>query len=275
MPSVLVLRDLMEFWKYQANGNDFIIIDDREAGALLEGGAAFFEQLCHRKFGIGADGVLFLKNSEAQDFKMIYCNADGKEVSMCGNGARAMVDFYHNMNSNKKKMNYAFETKNGVYQARVDQNEKIFLSMVELYDEGAIDVSGLLKGSTFSYYLNTGVPHVVFEVENVNEFDLEGLAPKVRHDSRFRAGVNVNIFQTTSSFKVIMRTYERGVEGETLACGTGAMAVAISYCKKYGPHSYLDIESKGGTVQICFREGKREFSGDVCLVFQGQFLKPS
>jgi len=276
----------LDFWKYQANGNDFVIFDDRRSN-FSESPAAHFEFVCDRKKGVGADGVLFLKTSMKADYKMIYLNADGGEVSMCGNGARALTHFVHNIiklkgrnPDEKKETEYTFETMNGTYCSRVDEDGKIFLTMTELYDEDAVDISDFLEDHNIldRRYMNTGVPHCVFEVENVEEFDLLEEAPPIRYDKRFKEGVNVNVYQVLQPGDLKMRTYERGVENETLACGTGTMAVALTYVKKYGADSSaqlgINFETPGGHLQVLVEGEKKQFSGEVKLVFQGHFFEP-
>ncbi|MBT7611084.1 MAG: diaminopimelate epimerase [Bacteriovoracaceae bacterium] len=265
----------MNFWKYQANGNDFVIFDDR-LSLFCSAPSAHFEFICDRKRGVGADGVLFLKKSMKADFKMIYLNADGNEVSMCGNGARAITHFVHNVIQMQQTDEYIFETKNGIYHSRVGTSGKIFLDMTELYDEGAVEIKDLFPEAKSYYYANTGVPHCVFEVENVDQFDLMGSAPKMRYDTRFKEGVNINVFQVLGPSELKMRTYERGVEAETLACGTGTIAVALAYQKQYGNQKQLLIHSMGGELYVILdnEKNKREYSGEVKLVFQGKFLDP-
>lgn len=263
----------MNFWKYQANGNDFVIFDDR-LGTFCDAPIGHFEFICDRKKGVGADGILFLKKSMKADFKMIYLNADGKEVSMCGNGARAITHFVHHVVKMKQTSDYSFETQNGIYHSRVDGTGKIFLEMTELYDEEKIDISDLCPEAKSNYYANTGVPHCVFEVEDVSRFDLLGRAPKMRHDARFPSGVNINIYQIINQSELKMRTFERGVENETLACGTGTVAVALAFQKHHGQKSEILIHAPGGDLSIVLEKEKREYSGQVELVFQGQFLDP-
>lgn len=276
----------MDFWKYQANGNDFVVFDDRRS-KFSEAPAAHFAFICDRKKGVGADGILFLKTSMKADYKMVYLNADGGEVSMCGNGARALTHFVHHViklkgrnPDEKKETQYTFETMNGIYQSRVDEDGKIFLTMTELYDEDAVEIGDFLADHKIldRRYMNTGVPHCVFEVESVDEFDLLKEAPSIRYDKRFSEGVNVNVYQVLQPGDLKMRTYERGVENETLACGTGTMAVALTYAHKYGTGSSgqlgINFETPGGHLQVMIEEDKREFSGEVHLVFQGHFLDP-
>jgi diaminopimelate epimerase len=263
----------MDFWKYQANGNDFVIFDDR-LSSFCDAPKGHFEFTCDRKKGVGADGVLFLKKSMKADFKMIYLNADGKEVSMCGNGARALTHFVHNIIRMKKNPEYSFETQNGIYQSRLDKNGKIFLNMTELYDEDAVEIKDLFPLAKSFYYANTGVAHCVFEVEDVDQCDLLKISPSIRFDSRFKDGVNVNVFQVLGPDELKMRTYERGVEAETLACGTGTVAVALAFKKHHGEISKVKIQSPGGELFVTLKDDKREYSGQVECVFQGKFLDP-
>jgi diaminopimelate epimerase len=263
----------VNFWKYQANGNDFVLFDDRLA-SFCDAPIGDFEFICDRKIGVGADGILFLKKSMKADFKMIYLNADGNEVSMCGNGARAITHFVHEVVQMKQTKNYSFETQNGIYYSRIDDNGKIFLNMTELYDEDTINISDLCPEAKSHYYANTGVPHCVFEIEDIDKFDLLGRAPKMRYDGRFKEGVNINIYEMVNESELKMRTFERGVENETLACGTGTVAVALAFQKYHGQKNEILIHAAGGELSVVLEKDKREYSGQVELVFQGQFLDP-
>ena len=255
----------MKFWKYQANGNDFVIFDVREK-SLDYSNKYLWGRICDRKYGVGADGVMFFAPSEIHDFKMIYLNADGGEVDMCGNGARAMV---HLAKELLGKTPVSFETRKGVYEGEVLSDGKVSVSMNELYGVEEVPISDLFSEGKNSYFANTGVPHCVYEVYDVDQVELEKVAPPIRYENRFCEGTNVNFFDIKNG-KVRMRTYERGVEGETLACGTGTVAVALAYSKHHGEVKELEIQTPGGLMKVQFKDGKRILSGEVSNLFIGE-----
>ncbi|MCO4794616.1 MAG: diaminopimelate epimerase [Bacteriovoracaceae bacterium] len=255
----------MKFWKYQANGNDFVIFDDRKS-TMDKDNKKLFRNICDRKYGIGADGILFLESSPGHDFKMTYLNADGGEVDMCGNGARAIVDLASKLLAKKP---FSFETKKGIYEGEVLEDGTVCVSMNELYDVESLDVSDLYSEAKNSYFANTGVPHCVYQVEDVNSIDLVSIARPIRSDHRFSEGTNVNFYEVQRD-KVKMRTYERGVEDETLACGTGTIAVALSYVLHHGEVEELSIETPGGLMKVQFRDKKRFLIGNVSNPFTGE-----
>ncbi len=260
----------VSFYKLCATGNDFIAIDNRNLvyDALNKN---LWESMCYLKSGIGADGVLLLEPSSKFDFKMRYINADGGEVAMCGNGARAITYFAHTiLNFGKEK--YQFETKNSVYECSIDAEFGYKLKMTELYDLRAINLDDLFLAKS-NCYLNTGVPHSVFEVDDVDKIDLISCGRKIRFDGRFREGTNVNFYQLSASNKIKIRTYERGVENETLSCGTGAVATAITAAIKHQLKEAIVLETKGGELAVKFdSEFKNIFlCGQVKKVFEGTF----
>ena len=178
------------FWKITATGNDFILIDNftEEFGHIKDRVA----KLCTRRKGIGADGMLFLQQAkEGKDFCMEYFNPDGQKAEMCGNGARAISYFYHQMRGGGG--HYAFETQNGAYFSQV-QGNLIRVRMTELREQGTIDISRLVE-TKFSYYIDTGVPHCVYEVENLDQYDVLGKGRIVRHDNLFAHGANCNFLR--------------------------------------------------------------------------------
>lgn len=254
----------MKFWKYQANGNDFVIFDVRE-NSLNYSDKELWQGVCDRKYGIGADGVLFFAPSDAHDFKMIYLNADGGEVDMCGNGARAMVHIAKDL---LDKTPVSFETKKGLYQGEVLSDGRVSVSMNELYAVEEIDVSDLYKDAKNSYFANTGVPHCVYEVEDVDQIDLIEIARPIRYDKRFCEGTNINFYDLKNG-EIRMRTYERGVEGETLACGTGTVAVALSYRKHHEEKDNIEIQTPGGLMKVTFKGENRLLCGTVTVPFTG------
>ncbi|GAB3884127.1 diaminopimelate epimerase [Spirosoma agri] len=231
----------MTFFKYQGTGNDFVLIDDR-AGTFPASDQAYIERLCHRRFGIGADGLILLRNDPAYDFKMVYFNADGAEGSMCGNGGRCIVRFAHDLGL------FASETRflavDGEHLAVV-RDGTISLKMS--------NVTGIdnRDGLTF---LNTGSPHVVRFVDDLESLDVVAEGRAIRYSSTFQpAGTNVNFAQIVDDHTVFVRTYERGVEDETYSCGTGVTAVALVAHQQLHMPGPIAIRTVGGNLRVSFR----------------------
>ena len=240
------------FWRYSATGNTFLFFTNRGSELHLKP-KSFLQELAKSN---NVDGLIFLEESSDPEahFHMRYLNADGGEVEMCGNGARSIVHFAHeilNIPTNDKG-EYFFTTQCALYKGRPDENYPV--QMIELKEVGAIDVSDLIEGASFSYYMNTGVPHALFEISDIENLAIKDLGAKVRYDERFEKGANANFFKIASDKKVLLRTYERGVEDETLSCGTGATAVALSLAKLKGFTSPVALEVRGGELQVSFND---------------------
>ena len=212
----------ISFTKMQGAGNDFIVIDHAEGIDY----SALAIKACHRNFGIGADGLLVLDRSATSDFKMRIINADGSEAEMCGNGARCMAAYIAGKGVGAKET-FTMETLAGVIHgsargevARVQLNDpKDYRSNIAI-DLGDRQLTG--------HFINTGVPHTVIFVERLNDVDVEGIGRQIRHHTAFAPkGTNVNFVERVQDGVVALRTYERGVEAETLACGTGSVAAAL------------------------------------------------
>ena len=257
----------ISFDKYCGTGNDFIVLDNR-TNSFDPKDSKLWERLCDRRFGIGADGVLFFNTSEEYDFEMVYLNADGGEVGMCGNGARALTSFAKKIQFDKVSFN--FKTRDGVYSSEVLKNGSIKLEMSRLDEVAEIDVSDITPNQK-SFYMNTGVPHSIFFMNEVAEIPLQEWGSKVRYDKRFSEGCNANFVQVLEEGKLRVRTYERGVEGETLACGTGAVACAYAYRELYNSVNVVDVEVPGGDLQIVFEEDKVFLCGKASKIFSGVF----
>lgn len=259
----------INFTKMNATGNDFIVIDNRNQIVQAEN-KEFWKKLCALKTGVGADGVLLLEKSNKADFKMRYINADGGEVEMCGNGGRAITAFAHKILDNKKET-YQFETMNGIYECSLDPVHGYRLKMTELYDVDKINLGPLHIENKHSMYMNTGVPHCVFEVENILEYPVFEKGKSVRYSDLFAKGSNANFFEVIGTKHLRVRTYERGVENETLSCGTGVTATAITAAKVYKWSDEVILETLGGRLAVQFNE---DFSsvylcGKVEMVFEG------
>ena len=228
------------FSKYQGTGNDFVLIDNRKEVYLNIEDTAAIRQICDRRFGIGADGLILLEEADAYDFKMVYFNADGRQSSMCGNGGRCITAFAHHLGIIEQEAR--FLAIDGPHEARIREDQWVELKM--------IDVTEVEVGEDY-FLLNTGSPHYIIFVEDIDDINVVENGQAIRYSRRFRKeGVNVNFVEKTSA-GLIVATYERGVEDETLSCGTGVTAAAIAYHidqQKEGEE--VAIESKGGRLAV-------------------------
>ncbi|MDD4820832.1 MAG: diaminopimelate epimerase [Flavobacteriales bacterium] len=245
----------IKFCKYQGAGNDFIIIDDRDEHFPYQD-YVLVEKMCDRRFGIGADGLILLRNSKIQDFSMIYFNADGHQGTMCGNGGRCIVAFARDLDVFKREKT-SFEAIDGVHHAFVS-DEEIRLGMKNV--DRIFSFSNELEVREMnenSFYLNTGSPHYVKFLEDdvLNQMDVRILGKKVRNDEFFasQGGTNVN-FAYLKGETIYLRTYERGVEDETLACGTGAVAVALAaHYSGLLRSEKISLNALGGYLTVDFK----------------------
>jgi diaminopimelate epimerase len=253
-----------------ATGNDFIVIDNRKQIVSADN-RDYWKQLCMLKTGIGADGVLLLEKSSKADFRMRYINADGGEVEMCGNGGRAITAFAHEILESPKNT-YQFETMNGIYECALDASHGYRLKMTELYDVDKIKLDSLNIKNKHSMYMNTGVPHCVFEIENILEYPVFEHGKSVRYNPIFAKGSNANFFEVVGPKHLRVRTYERGVENETLSCGTGVTAAAIAAAKFYYWSEEIILETLGGRLAVQFNSDFSEvyLCGKVEKVFIGR-----
>ncbi|MCU0446312.1 MAG: diaminopimelate epimerase [Microscillaceae bacterium] len=252
-----------KFYKYQGTGNDFIMIDNREP-FFPKHKPSFIAHLCHRRFGIGADGLILLENYEGYDFRMVYFNADGSEGSMCGNGGRCTVKFAHFLGL------FATHTR---FMA-VDGEHEAFLKDAKVHIK-MIPVNELEKQVDY-YFLNTGSPHYVQFVENLADFAVFEEGRKIRYNQRFaQAGTNVNFVEQVADNQLFVRTYERGVEDETYSCGTGVTACAL-VSSNMGLKSPVQIKTLGGELQVSFEKSGQHFNniylaGPAEAVFAGEY----
>lgn len=228
-------------YKYQGTGNDFIIVDNRNQAIQLS--TEQIKWLCDRRFGIGADGFMLLELAPTVDFKMVYYNSDGNESSMCGNGGRCIVAFAKQLgviNTHCK-----FIAIDGVHDAEVKNDGTVSLKMN--------DVKEIEIGNDY-YYLNTGSPHYVKFVNKLDSFNVFEEGKKIRYNNRFfEVGTNVNFIEKKDN-QLVVRTYERGVENETLSCGTGVTAAALVACiaGNSTTKNNCAIETLGGNLNVKF-----------------------
>lgn len=229
------------FYKYQGTGNDFVIIDNRN-GAYSHLTIAQVNRLCDRKFGVGADGLMLLNNHADYDFEMVYYNADGKEGSMCGNGGRCLVKFASHMGI--PGPSYRFIATDGPHDAKIDEDGIVSLKMG--------DVNGVTTENNHKV-LNTGSPHYVRFVTDIKNLDVVAEGKAVRYGEAFnKAGINVNFVEKRADNSIFVRTYERGVEDETLSCGTGVTAAAISLLSNPEGFNAVKVETPGGKLSVEF-----------------------
>ncbi len=266
----------ISFTKMSGAGNDFIVIDNRDGKIAQEERKPVFESWCHRRMGIGADGVLLVEPASDRNanFRMRYYNADGGEAESCGNGARCIARFAHLIGAAPKEL--AFETQAGLYRA-VIIGDDVRLTMSDphsLRRDVPLPLPGV-PGDKVDY-INTGVPHVVLLVEDLQGAPVEELGRKIRYHEAFApAGTNVNFAKVIGKNQIAIRTYERGVEAETLACGTGSVAVALIANLKNLADSPVSILTSGGpTLKIHFDKRGESFAnvrleGEARIVYEG------
>ena len=260
---------MMKFQKYQANGNDFIML--MENSDTLSLSSRQIRQLCDRHFGIGADGLMILRKSEAYDFEMHYYNSNGKMATMCGNGGRSIASLAYINGYAKEKM--IFLASDGVHEAVIESE----LEKGKQYDVSLkmVDVEKVESHQEY-FFLDTGVPHYVSFMENVADMDVVKPGRNIRNDERFAPdGTNVNFVEITDD-RLFVRTYERGVEDETLSCGTGVTASAIAAFLKTGKNDYK-IQARGGDFKVRFEPTGNGFTniwlrGPAEKVFEGQIV---
>ena len=253
----------IHFYKYQGAGNDFILVDNRDL-SIDHHQPQLIASLCDRRFGIGGDGMMFLQQKEGFDFEMVYYNSDGQPSSMCGNGGRCIVAFARDLKIINDETN--FLAVDGPHYAKIS-DEWVSLQMIDVnsvYHDGDACV------------LNTGSPHYVIEAENLKDKDVFTEGRAIRYNNTYaKEGININFVETFDDH-LFVRTYERGVEDETFACGTGVTAVALAMAKKRNQTGTINTPVKvlGGNLNIRFDYDGESFSnifleGPAKFVFEG------
>ncbi len=249
----------IEFYKYQGTGNDFVMIDNRN-NVFDKTNVKAIQQLCDRRFGIGADGLILIEDLDDLDFNMIYFNADGSQ-SFCGNGSRCAVAFAKSLGIIEKQA--MFLSTDGEHEAWINETGEVSLKMH--------DVKEIEKGEDY-YFINTGSPHYIVEVDDVKTTNVKQDGSAIRYNSRFKAeGTNVN-FVKFNDIELDIRTYERGVEDETLSCGTGVTAAALALANKNNlPEGVIYINAAGGNLKVGFKRNGIEFK-DIWLIGPAQYV---
>ena len=247
---------LVHFSKYHGTGNDFVMIDGRDQDTTYFDNS-LIHRLCDRRLGIGGDGLIILEKSQRFDFTMRYFNADGREGTMCGNGGRCISKFARHLGIFNSHT--TFEGIDGAHEASILSNGEIRLKLM--------DVEGIEQLED-GYLLNTGSPHFVLFVKKLEQIPVEHEGAEIRHQERFgREGVNVNFVEAgPSPNQIAVRTFERGVEGETWSCGTGVAAAAITSCFHSGSDIFsYDVQTRGGQLHVDFKSHSAQSYTEVYL----------
>lgn len=253
------------FRKYQGTGNDFVLIDNRNPALLHRADTERIRRLCDRRFGIGADGLMLLQEAPGYDFEMVYFNSDGRESTMCGNGGRCIVAFAQSLGIIRDHCR--FLAIDGPHEARIESPERVALRLA--------DVPNIIAGEGY-YCLDTGSPHYVCFVPDVQVIDVQERGAAVRYSPPYREqGINVNFVMETPE-GIAVATYERGVEAETLSCGTGVTASVLAYARSKGIQTAgsVQVQTKGGDLEVTFQPAGEGFTqvwlcGPAVEVFRG------
>ena len=260
----------LHFYKYQGAGNDFVLIDNRLNE--IDFTEKIVEYLCDRRFGVGGDGLMLLQKSSIADFEMVYFNSDGKQASMCGNGGRCIVAFAKHLGIIDNKT--LFEAYDGIHDAEIlktdDRNNIVKLKM---------NLSANIKTCLNGWYVDTGSPHYVEFVDDIYALDVMQEGRRLRNDTTFAPyGTNVDFVKVKDNNEIEVATYERGVEDETLSCGTGVTAAALIYTHTNGNNSFVDsikVKTKGGDFEVFYEKNKvGEYvniylQGTATMVYEG------
>lgn len=258
---------VLSFYKYHGTGNDFVIMDNRVHKVELS--KEQVHKLCERHFCIGADGLMLMNASNDYDFEMKYYNADGNEGSMCGNGGRCMVQFAYDTGLHKRT--YKFLACDGEHTATIEDNGWIDLKMK--------DVNGIEIYDFTDSILDTGSPHYIKQVSNVWNYNVAKQGKEIRYSSHFKQnGINVNFVEADEEGDISVRTYERGVEDETLSCGTGVTASALVFAHNENGFNHVNVKTPGGNLAVEFdKTGDTSFEniwlcGPAICAFSGSII---
>lgn len=251
------------FYKYQGTGNDFVMLDNRN-GQFPKDDYPLIAKICNRRFGVGADGLILLENDAETDFRMVYFNADGKEGSMCGNGGRCIVAFAHFLKVIEKET--VFIAVDGLHEATIT-DDVVSLKMLDVKE---------IKEKTNALFMDTGSPHHVQLVNGLKSFNVVKEGARMRYGVYGEKGSNINFVEKNDEGGFDIRTYERGVEDETLSCGTGVTAVALGmYHLGNTKENTIGIKALGGNLEVSFKEQNGSYSdiylkGEAKQVFKGE-----
>jgi diaminopimelate epimerase len=272
------LMNPIHFYKMSGCGNDFIIIDNRSHVIEENDLSAFIVGVCRRKMSVGADGIIFIENSDTVDFKWRFYNSDGSLAEMCGNGARCVARFAYLNGITGPDM--SFETMAGVVFASVAETGLVKIKVTDPLNLKLDYPIDLRSGNFLISSVNTGVPHVVMVVDNLDETPVKEMGKEIRFHSDFApAGTNANFVSVQPDNIVAIRTYERGVEDETLACGTGCVASALIMSHKFGLASPVTLLTRsGGYLRIYFTHHQDTYSdvyleGDARVIYRAELCE--
>ncbi len=268
------------FWKLSGSGNDFIVIDYRKPMPSQDEMRMFVSKICRRGLSVGADGVILIKPSRVADYGWHFYNSDGGEVDMCANGSRCAARFAYDNKIAPAK--HTFETLAGIVNAEVIE-ENVVQVRVQLPDPSPVHLGmeiELGSQTLTGHFVNTGVEHVVYFVDDVEKVDVIELGRKTRYHHLFApSGTNANFVSVTDPHKMMIRTYERGVENETLACGTGAIAATLVATALDKVSSPVSLQTRSGmTLEVDFKQENSLFKevclkGDARVIYKGEIEK--
>jgi len=266
------------FYKIHGSGNDFIVVDNRKNSYNIWT-PEFIHRICQYHTGIGGDGLLFLEKSSTADFKMRFFNRDGYESEMCVNGSRCICFIAYLLGLVKDK--FIFEAGDGEHKAEILKSGriKVQVNVIEQGDRKTFPVDFLLPPSlSFINYVNTGVPHLVLQCSNIDTVPVKEIGSTLRYHKYYQPqGTNVNfvqLFNNQKGLRIKIRTYERGVEEETLSCGSGATAAAISFFNQSTlRYNRIEVVTNGGNLYIYKDRNEIFLEGPVEIVYQGKYLK--
>tara|TARA_B100001115_G_C15779374_1_gene383222 strand:+ start:344 stop:1123 length:780 start_codon:yes stop_codon:yes gene_type:complete len=254
----------LNFYKYEGTGNDFVIIDDRNT-IFDVNDSSLINLICNRNIGVGADGLILLRNHNHADFEMIYFNSDGYQSTMCGNGGRCIVSFANFLKI--IEIETIFKACDGMHKAKIIDSNNVLIKMNNV---NKIDKVG------DGFFLDTGSPHFVKFVNNLDDIDVEKKGKKYSRNKKLSVNsTNVNFVQFSKDLNV--RTFERGVERETLSCGTGVVASALcTHLNNMIKSNFININTRGGRLKVYFNKDIKQYNeiwleGEVRMVFSGKF----
>ncbi|WP_185858734.1 diaminopimelate epimerase [Blattabacterium cuenoti] len=261
----------LDFFKYQGTGNDFILIDSREQ--IVKEDPFLFKKLCDRHFGIGSDGIILIQNDSKSDFYMKYYNSDGKESTMCGNGGRCAIFFAKTLEIPKKRINQTyFRAIDGFHYGFIKRERVVSINLIDIKKD-------IIEIYPKHVFLNTGSPHHIVFIKKVNKINVYQEGRKIRfQNSYLKEGVNVNFVEIVDKNILQVRTYERGVEKETLSCGTGVTASVIAACEtnkiSNSDQKEILVNTLGGKLFVSFIKTSNEYkniylTGSVGFIFRG------
>ena len=250
----------ISFSKYQGTGNDFVIIDNRNNTVQLTHDQV--HDLCHRRFGIGADGLMLLQPLDGYDFEMKYYNSDGKPSSMCGNGGRCLVKFAHDNGIVKSR--YKFLAVDGEHEAEFGDRNWVHLKMNDV---------NKVQNKHGNFILDTGSPHYINPVDDITSINVVDEGKEIRYSKEFKEqGINVNFVQQLNEDMIMVRTYERGVEDETYSCGTGVTASALVFAHNEIGFNRIEVKTKGGYLAVEFNKINDETFNNIWLCGPATFV---